>query len=67
MGGAGNGVLVMENVWYGCSAKTKRFDLKGSSRHRLTPDTQPLAVLMDENLLNCENIFLVLQAVLIIF
>ncbi|CAB3220369.1 unnamed protein product [Arctia plantaginis] len=52
VGGAGNGVLVMENVWYGCSAKTKRFDLKGSSRHRLTPDTQPLAVLMDENLLN---------------
>lgn len=52
VGGAGNGVLVMENVWYGCSTKAKRFDLKGSSRHRLTADTQPLAVLMDENLLN---------------
>ncbi|XP_026327976.1 putative 1-phosphatidylinositol 3-phosphate 5-kinase [Hyposmocoma kahamanoa] len=52
VGGAGNGVLVMENVWYSCSQKAKRFDLKGSSRHRLTNDTQPLAVLMDENLLN---------------
>ncbi|XP_075979199.1 1-phosphatidylinositol 3-phosphate 5-kinase fab1 isoform X2 [Anticarsia gemmatalis] len=52
VGGAGNGVLVMENVWYACGARAKRFDLKGSSRHRLTPDTTPLAVLMDENLLN---------------
>ncbi|KAJ2943563.1 hypothetical protein O0L34_g16672 [Tuta absoluta] len=52
VGGAGNGVLVMENIWYGCGPQTKRFDLKGSSRHRLTTDSQPLAVLMDENLLN---------------
>ncbi|XP_059058015.1 putative 1-phosphatidylinositol 3-phosphate 5-kinase [Achroia grisella] len=51
VGGAG-GVLAMENIWYGCGAQHKRFDLKGSSRHRLAPDTQPLAVLMDENLLN---------------
>ncbi|XP_052758943.1 1-phosphatidylinositol 3-phosphate 5-kinase [Galleria mellonella] len=51
VGGAG-GVLVMENVWYGCGPDTKRFDLKGSSRHRLAADTQPLSVLMDENLLN---------------
>ncbi|XP_049874369.1 putative 1-phosphatidylinositol 3-phosphate 5-kinase [Pectinophora gossypiella] len=51
VGGAGNGVLVMENIWYGCDSSVKRFDLKGSSRHRLTADTQPLAVLMDENLL----------------
>ncbi|XP_060802481.1 1-phosphatidylinositol 3-phosphate 5-kinase [Amyelois transitella] len=52
VGGAGNGVLVMENIWYSCSPNAKRFDLKGSSRHRLTTDTQPLSVLMDENLLN---------------
>ncbi|KAI5637490.1 phosphatidylinositol-4-phosphate 5-Kinase domain-containing protein [Phthorimaea operculella] len=52
VGGAGNGVLVMENIWYGCGPQAKRFDLKGSSRHRLTTDSQPLAVLMDENLLN---------------
>ncbi|KAM3955868.1 LOW QUALITY PROTEIN: 1-phosphatidylinositol 3-phosphate 5-kinase fab1 [Aphomia sociella] len=51
VGGAG-GVLVMENVWYDCGPLAKRFDLKGSSRHRLAADTQPLAVLMDENLLN---------------
>ncbi|KAJ0178091.1 hypothetical protein K1T71_005914 [Dendrolimus kikuchii] len=52
VGGAGNGVLVMENVWYSCAGAGKRFDLKGSSRHRLASDTQPLAVLMDENLLH---------------
>ncbi|XP_053606832.1 putative 1-phosphatidylinositol 3-phosphate 5-kinase isoform X2 [Plodia interpunctella] len=52
VGGAGNGVLVMENIWYSCSPKAKRFDLKGSSRHRLITDTQPLSILMDENLLN---------------
>ncbi|KAJ8713700.1 hypothetical protein PYW07_014070 [Mythimna separata] len=52
VGGAGNGVLVMENIWYSCTPRATRFDLKGSSRHRLTPDTTPLAVLMDENLLN---------------
>ncbi|KAL0871650.1 hypothetical protein ABMA27_004176 [Loxostege sticticalis] len=51
VGGAGNGILVMENIWYLCGG-AKRFDLKGSSRHRLTTDTQPLSVLMDENLLN---------------
>ncbi|KAG6438754.1 hypothetical protein O3G_MSEX000196 [Manduca sexta] len=54
VGGAGNGVLVMENIWYGRPRAT-RFDLKGSSRHRLAADTQPRAVLMDENLLNCKH------------
>ncbi|CAH2981492.1 unnamed protein product [Chilo suppressalis] len=49
VGGAGNGILVMENVWYGCGTNTTRFDLKGSSRHRLATDTP---VLMDENLLH---------------
>ncbi|CAG9794052.1 unnamed protein product [Diatraea saccharalis] len=48
VGGAGNGILVMENVWYSCGPNTTRFDLKGSSRHRLAHDTP---VLMDENLL----------------
>ncbi|XP_063893105.1 1-phosphatidylinositol 3-phosphate 5-kinase [Helicoverpa armigera] len=54
VGGAGNGVLVMENVWYGCSGAATRFDLKGSSRHRLAPLAPQAAnaVLMDENLLN---------------
>lgn len=52
VGGAGSGVLVLEHVWYGAAPRATRFDLKGSSRHRLTPDTTPLAVLMDENLLN---------------
>ncbi|KAF9823441.1 hypothetical protein SFRURICE_004372, partial [Spodoptera frugiperda] len=51
VGGAGSGVLVLEHVWYGAAPRATRFDLKGSSRHRLTPDTTPLAVLMDENLL----------------
>uniref|UniRef100_A0A2A4JPC6 PIPK domain-containing protein n=1 Tax=Heliothis virescens TaxID=7102 RepID=A0A2A4JPC6_HELVI len=50
VGGAGNGVLVMENVWYGAGGT--RFDLKGSSRHRLAPPAAANAVLMDENLLN---------------
>ncbi|XP_026733708.1 1-phosphatidylinositol 3-phosphate 5-kinase-like isoform X1 [Trichoplusia ni] len=50
VGGAGSGVLVLEHVWYGCGGAT-RFDLKGSSRHRLAPGSSP-AVLMDENLLN---------------
>ncbi|XP_063382298.1 putative 1-phosphatidylinositol 3-phosphate 5-kinase [Cydia fagiglandana] len=48
VGGAGNGVLVMENVWYRRAGT--RFDLKGSSRHRLAQPA-PLAVLLDENLL----------------
>ncbi|XP_061714664.1 putative 1-phosphatidylinositol 3-phosphate 5-kinase [Cydia pomonella] len=48
VGGAGNGVLVMENVWYRRAGT--RFDLKGSSRHRLAAPA-PLAVLLDENLL----------------
>ncbi|KOB74260.1 Uncharacterized protein OBRU01_08832, partial [Operophtera brumata] len=53
VGGAGDGVLVLENVWYECGTRT-RFDLKGSSRHRLAPPAPSHAqpVLMDENLLN---------------
>ncbi|XP_039755521.1 putative 1-phosphatidylinositol 3-phosphate 5-kinase isoform X2 [Pararge aegeria] len=57
VGGAGSGVLVMENVWYGSggAAVEQRFDLKGASRQRLAagaaaaPPTT--AVLVDENLL----------------
>ncbi|GBP08740.1 Putative 1-phosphatidylinositol 3-phosphate 5-kinase [Eumeta japonica] len=52
VGGAGNGVLVMENLFYGRNI-SRRFDLKGSLRHRLAPDANAAgAVLMDENLLN---------------
>ncbi|XP_052741792.1 putative 1-phosphatidylinositol 3-phosphate 5-kinase [Bicyclus anynana] len=57
VGGAGSGVLVMENVWYGSGGAgvEQRFDLKGASRQRLAagaaaaPPTT--AVLVDENLL----------------
>ncbi|CAG9561466.1 unnamed protein product [Danaus chrysippus] len=58
VGGAGSGVLVMENVWYPPTTAHDhepeqaqlRFDLKGASRQRLaSPDNNQ--VLFDENLL----------------
>lgn len=62
VGGAGSGVLVMENVWYPPPAPSPpgpeqapeqtqlRFDLKGASRQRLaSPDNNQ--VMFDENLL----------------
>ncbi|XP_028029065.1 putative 1-phosphatidylinositol 3-phosphate 5-kinase isoform X2 [Bombyx mandarina] len=51
----GADVLVLEHVWYGCGPGAPRYDLKGSSRHRLAPQPArppPQHVLMDENLLN---------------
>ncbi|CAG9088845.1 unnamed protein product [Plutella xylostella] len=48
VGGAGNGVLVMENLLYGCPPQTRRFDLKGSSRPQREPEP---AVMQDHYLL----------------